>query len=104
MPEFLRSLVFVLIAAAPALYVGGKIAVPIIGLAEFRLWRNCWLLATVITFLSRGFFDFAVAMAFVSFLCSPILQAAGVFLYSPDVCCALRAYPQRDTRHLQQDY
>ncbi|CDZ34065.1 O-Antigen ligase [Neorhizobium galegae bv. officinalis] len=67
MPEFLRSLVYVLIVTAPALYVGGKIAVPIIGLAEFRLWRNCWLLATVITFLSRGFFDFAVALAFVSF-------------------------------------
>ncbi|KAA9388584.1 O-antigen ligase [Neorhizobium galegae] len=67
MPEFLRSLAYVLIVTVPVLYVGGKIAVPIIGLAEFRLWRNCWLLATVVTFLSRGFFDFAVAMAFVSF-------------------------------------
>ncbi|MBP2557413.1 hypothetical protein J2857_000164 [Neorhizobium galegae] len=66
MPEFLRSLGYILVVSAPVLYVGGKIALPIIGAAEFRLWRNFWLLATVITFLSRGFLDFAVGLALLS--------------------------------------
>lgn len=66
MPEFLRSLAYVLVVSVPVFYIGGKIALPIIGAAEFRLWRNCWLLATIITFLSRGFFDFAVALALLT--------------------------------------
>nr|WP_250810174.1 O-antigen ligase family protein [Neorhizobium tomejilense] len=66
MPEYLRALIYVLIISAPALYIAGKIAVPLIGEVEFRLWRNCWIIATCATFLSRSFFDFAAALAIMS--------------------------------------
>lgn len=66
MPEYLRALIYVLIISAPALYIAGKVAVPLIGEVEFRLWRNCWIIATFVTFLSRSFFDFAVALAIMS--------------------------------------
>ncbi len=66
MPEYLRALLYVLIISAPALYIGGKVAVPLIGEAEFRLWRNCWVIATFATFLSRSFFEFAAAIVVMS--------------------------------------
>ncbi|CDN55728.1 O-Antigen ligase [Neorhizobium galegae bv. officinalis bv. officinalis str. HAMBI 1141] len=66
MPEYLRALLYVLIISAPALYIAGKVAVPLIGEAEFKLWRNCWVIATCATFLSRSFFDFAAALAIMS--------------------------------------
>lgn len=66
MPEYLRALIYVLIISAPALYIAGKVAVPLIGETEFRLWRNCWVVATFATFLSRSFFEFAAALAIMS--------------------------------------
>lgn len=66
MPEYFRALVYVLIVSAPALYIAGKVAVPLIGEAESRLWRNCWVIATLATFLSRSFIDFAVALTIMS--------------------------------------
>jgi hypothetical protein len=65
-PEHLRALVYILLIAAPVFVVAKKIALPLIGEAEFSLWRNCWLAATCLTFLSGSFFVFAVAMALMS--------------------------------------
>ncbi|WP_117190450.1 O-antigen ligase family protein [Rhizobium terrae] len=66
MPEYFRALVYILIISIPVFYVAKKIAVPLIDEVEFRLWRNCWLAATCVTFLSRSFFDFAAALTLMS--------------------------------------
>ncbi len=66
MPEYVRALMYVMILSVPVFFVAKKIAVPLIEETEFNLWRNCWLVATCITFLSRSFFDFAIAMIVMS--------------------------------------
>jgi O-antigen ligase len=66
MPEYIRALVYVLLISVPVLYVAKKIAEPLLDEAEFRLWRNCWLAATCVTFISSSFFDFAAGLALIS--------------------------------------
>lgn len=66
MPEYIRALVYVLLISVPVLYVAKKIALPLIEEAEFNLWRNCWLAATCVTFISSSFFDFSAGLALIS--------------------------------------
>ena len=66
MPEYVRALAYVLIVAVPALFVAGRVAVPLIGVREFALWRNCWVATTALVFLSGSFLVFA---ALVGCLC-----------------------------------
>jgi hypothetical protein len=58
MPEHLRALAYVLVLAAPAWFLAGKLAVPVVGSREFRLWRNTWLVTTCLVFLSPSFLVF----------------------------------------------
>ncbi len=66
MPEYIRALIYLMILTLPVLFVAKKIAVPLVEEAEFNLWRNCWLAATWITFLSSSFFVFSLGMVALS--------------------------------------
>ncbi|WP_234186579.1 O-antigen ligase [Shinella sp. NM-101] len=62
MPDYLKSLVYILVISIPVFVLAKRIAVPFIPLAEFKLWRNCWFLATVALFFTSNFFIFALVM------------------------------------------
>lgn len=68
MPEYVRALCYVLAVAAPALFLAGRLAVPLIGAKEFRLWRNSWLATTVLAFLSNNFLTFAALVGLMTLI------------------------------------
>lgn len=70
MPENIRALAYVLILAVPALHLAKQLAVPAIGKAEFRLWRNLWFVTTCLTFTVPSFLAFALLLALVVFFAS----------------------------------
>ena len=43
MPEYLRALIYVLVMAAPAFYLGQQVARLSVPDREFKLWRNAWI-------------------------------------------------------------
>ena len=52
MPENIRALVYVLVVAVPAFYLGQQVARSAIADREFKLWRNAWIGITIVGFLS----------------------------------------------------
>jgi hypothetical protein len=59
MPDYIKALIYVLIASGPTVFIVRRIAVPVIGEDEFLVWRNCWLATTCISFLSNSFLVFS---------------------------------------------
>ncbi|MBU1312649.1 MAG: O-antigen ligase family protein [Alphaproteobacteria bacterium] len=77
MPEHIRALAYVLILAIPAFFVAARLAVPLVGAREFSLWRNAWIAATGLTFLSTSFLMFVALLALLIVLlrkklCQPL--------------------------------
>lgn len=68
MPEHIRALAYVLILAVPAFFVAARLAVPIVGAKEFSLWRNAWIIATCLTFLTTSFLLFVALLTLLIFL------------------------------------
>jgi O-antigen ligase len=64
-PENIRTLIAVLMLAVPAFYLSRQLAAPIISPREFAVWRNAWVAATVVAFLSSSFFIFAGFMVII---------------------------------------
>src|SRR6516165_9670368 len=58
-PDNIRALIAVSMLALPAFYLARQLAVPIISPREFATWRNAWVAATVVAFLSSSFFILA---------------------------------------------
>jgi O-antigen ligase len=65
-PDNIRALIAVLMLAVPPFYLGRQFAAPIISPREFAVWRNAWVAATVVAFLSSSFFIFAGFMVIIS--------------------------------------
>lgn len=66
MPDYLKPLIYILIISMPVFMLAKKVAAPFIPLSEFRLWRNCWLIATCAVFFSSSFLVFALVMLLLS--------------------------------------
>lgn len=67
MPEHIRALFYILILAMPAFFVAGRLAIPLVGAREFALWRNTWIVATCLVFLTTNFLIFAALLTLVIF-------------------------------------
>jgi O-antigen ligase len=65
MPDNVRALVFVLVLAVPAFYIGRQLTTLVTTHREFAVWRNAWIATTVAAFLSGSFFIFAGVAAMV---------------------------------------
>src|SRR5262245_4095607 len=63
--ENVKALIFVLVLATPAFYVGRQLSASVIAPREFAVWRNLWVAVTVAAFLSGSFFIFAVIVTMI---------------------------------------
>ena len=69
MTQNIKPLIAVLIAALPALLMIRQLCSPFTTTAEFAVWRNAWLAATIAAFLLGSFTFFAVAMMVICAYC-----------------------------------
>lgn len=58
----IKPLIYVLVAAFPGLYLGGRIATPPFAPREYAFLRNAFIFATAAAFLFNNFFIFAAVM------------------------------------------
>ncbi len=80
MPENIRALIVILALAAPAFYLGRRIASSVITNGEFVFWRNAWFAVTIVAFLTTNIFIY-VAMILAVCLYARWAGTASVGLY-----------------------
>lgn len=80
MPENIRALVYILIVAAPAFYLGRKVAGSAVADREFKLWRNAWIAVTVVALVSLNILVcWAAIIAVCVFAISARVASVGLF-------------------------
>lgn len=80
MPENVRALVYILVLAAPAFYMGRQIARSAVADREFKLWRNAWIAITVVALLSLNILVcWAAIIAVCVFAISSRTASVGLF-------------------------
>ncbi|MDM9624614.1 O-antigen ligase family protein [Rhizobium sp. S152] len=69
MPEYARALVFVYLAAIPALFLARRYSAPFVPRQEFTMWAGCWLATVAVVFITHNFVLFAVFLGLLSIYC-----------------------------------
>ena len=60
MPEYLRSLIFILVVSSVTFAFAKKTIGPLLQPQQFNRWRNAWLAITIIAFMSQNFWVYIV--------------------------------------------
>ncbi len=69
MPEFLRALLFVYLAALPAIFLAERYSRPFVPRQEFLMWAGAWIATMGVAFVSRNFMIFSVFLVLLSIYC-----------------------------------